>query len=139
MTKMSLMDFHHHMGHANYHSLLKMLQSGVVMGVELTNTNEKFCIDCVQGQPCCNVIPKKSTGTPAEKYGDIVHLDLWGPTQNPSLGSSQYFMLLLDKSSDEVKLSFMKKKSSAHQAYQGWHRWAKTHCGMIYNCKLQTD
>jgi hypothetical protein len=137
--KMSLMDFHHCMGHTNYCGLLEMLRSGVVTGIELTDTNKKFCINCVQGQPRRNIIPKKSTGAPAEKYGNIVHSDLWGPAQNPSLGGSHYFMSLLDELSDEVKLSFMKKKSGAHQAYQGWRGWAKTHCSMIYNRELQRD
>ena len=61
--------------------------------------------------------PKESK-TRAEKYGERVHWDLWGPATVKSLNGHFYVAARIDDATRETKLYFQNKKSKTIDSYK---------------------
>jgi len=47
----------------------------------------------------------------ANKYFDIIHVDIWGPSRTPSLHGNRYFLTIIDDSSRFTWVDLMRNKS----------------------------
>ena len=54
----------------------------------------------------------------AEKYGDHVHWDLWGPAAVKSVNENHYLAARIDDTTCETKLYFQEKKSQTFESYK---------------------
>jgi hypothetical protein len=111
----------------------------LIKGVALYATSKPvFCDTCTKAKATCIPFPKE-TQNQACIYGDLIHTDLWGPTQTESVAGHLYYMSFTDNFSHETKLDFLALKSKALSAFKRYeanlicqHPGAKIH-------KLRSD
>ena len=51
---------------------------------------------------------------------DYVHSDVWGPTKEPSIGGSRYFVTFVDDFSKKVWVYLLKHKSEVFAKFRIW-------------------
>lgn len=72
--------------------------------------------------------PKEST-TMAEKAGELIHTDLWGPVQTQTPSGVQYFITFLDDHTCHITIKFLKAKSDAKKALKNYIAWIENQLG----------
>ncbi len=74
-----------------------MAQSNAVRGLNVAYSSEEelTCTECVLGKGHRQAILKKSHSR-ATKLLELVHTDVNGPLELPSLGGSRYFVTFID-------------------------------------------
>ena len=123
--------WHKRLGHIDISTIKSMKSGGLATGLNL-KTEELFqCTGCFQGKGHRDPIPKKSH-TRATKLLELIHSDISGPFQIPSLGGSLYFITFIDDFSRWTVVYTMKRKSESLHYFQKFHRFAENHTG----CKL---
>ena len=63
----------------------------------------------------------------------IVHSDVWGPSPNPTLGGSRWFVTFIDDCTRMTWVYLMKSKGQVNSLFQQFHRMIKTQ----YNAQVQ--
>ena len=107
----SLQLWHARLGHVNCHGIKQMVNKHIVDGITLKDANmSHVCEACVKGKIHCSPIPKHSE-TRSTGLLDLVHSDICGPMQVPSLGGSRYFVSFIDDYSKWATVYMMKTKS----------------------------
>ena len=82
--KISCGGWHKALGHQNFRHLNILLK---INNISFKQT-EYFCRSCVQGKQCRE--PFKVNEGRAKDLGDLIHIDLCGPMEEPSLSNSLY-------------------------------------------------
>ena len=65
---------------------------------------------------------------------DLIHLDVWGPTQNMSIGGSRYFLIFIDDFTRHTWVCLIEKKSEVFYSFlkvkslDNWERGKKIKC-----------
>ena len=81
------------------------------------DSKPEFCEPCAKAKSARIPFPQK-LDTRAEKYGESVHWDLWGPASVTSLNGNCYVAACTDDHSRENKLYFQPKKSDTFKSYK---------------------
>jgi hypothetical protein len=92
----TLAELHRRLGHRNYRTVLDMICHGRITGVELTDQLQPECCGCMLGKAECAIVSKARTSPLAAKYGDHVHLDLWGPARVRTIHHHFYAFIIVD-------------------------------------------
>ena len=100
--------WHRRFGHLGYDNLAKLAAGNLVTGMattaaEFKTAGEQACGTCITSKQ--HKIPRPSSSSDTEKPLELVHTDVCGPMQVPSLGGSVYLATYLD---DYSKLSVVK-------------------------------
>jgi len=111
-----------------------MVNQNVITGVEIkkNTSGELTCDGCVLGKGHRSPIPKKSLSR-ASQILELVHSDLNGPLDVPSLGGSRYFITFIDDFSKWTTVYMMRKKSESFKYFQIYHKYAQVHTGHHIN------
>ncbi len=86
------------------------------------------CVGCIYGKGHQAPIPKKST-SPSSAQLELVHSDVLGPVDVPSLGGSRYFITFIDDFSKWTTIFTMQNKSDSFECFKKFHKYAETHTG----------
>ena len=71
---------------------------------------------------------KKDCQTPrVAKFGDEIHLDIWGPSPIQTPGHKNYYVSFTDNHTRWTRLQLLATKDSIFQAYKDFEAWAKLH------------
>ncbi len=126
----SLPIWHRRLAHVQPDVIKDMSKSNGVHGIQLSDstTNSNVCTGCVYGKAHRTAIPKKSE-TRATKLLQLVHSDVNGPIEVPSLGGSRYFVTFIDDYSRWTTMYTMKQKSETFACFQKFHSFAEKHTG----------
>jgi hypothetical protein len=92
------------------------------------DSKPEFCKPCAKAKSARAPFPQKSD-THAEKYGERVHWDLWGPAWVTSLNGNHYVAARTDDHSRKNKLYFQPKKSDTFKSYKWDEALIKTQSG----------
>ena len=65
---------------------------------------------------------------------ELVHNDLWVPTQVASLSGSLYYMIFVDDATRKTWIYFLKHKSEAFDAFKKWKALVETETGLKVKC-----
>jgi hypothetical protein len=106
-------------GHAHHAVIKKMEAKNSVIGLSLSN-------DPIDPEPCKGCALGKSHRQPfptsgrrrATKVGEIVHSDLCGPMNVPSITGSLYYVLFQDDASGFHVIYFLKAKSETFNYFK---------------------
>ena len=103
--------WHKRLGHVNLDALKNVSSSDLVDGFDIKGKKDKFfCEPCQFGKahklPFNRVTEQRNT-----RRGELFHTDLVGPMSVPSLGKSNYFLLLTDDASAYKYVYFIQHKS----------------------------
>jgi hypothetical protein len=139
VTKLSLLELHRRMGHAHAAELRRMVSSGIVTGIELSETDMPTCETCIASKHAETSFPSKRSSPPATRYGELVHCDVWGPASTKTFGGKQYYCSHIDDYSDECVLVLLKTKDEVFKSYKDYEAWAKRHRGVTAIGSHQSD
>jgi hypothetical protein len=119
-TKLSLAELHERLGHRNYRTVLDMIRHGRITGVQLTDHEQPECRACMLGKAERSIVLKARTSPLAKKYGDHVHLDLWGPATVQTIHHHRYIFFIVDDYSRWPEGPTMAHKSDSFAEYVAW-------------------
>ena len=128
--RVSLATLHRRLAHIGPHAIRALVRRGAVEGVELTDDNTLFtCDSCEQAKSTRKPIRKEREEPIASSFGEEVHSDVWGPSPTLSMGKSKYYITFTDDFSRYTRLTTMRTKDGALQAYKDYAAWAHTQHG----------
>lgn len=110
----SLKMWHERFGHQNVAQLKKILQQCVVAFVD----EEFVCEACMYGKQ--HRFSFESRMEKSKACGDIIHADVCGPMQQPSLSGAKYFLLFKDDFSHFRTVYFLKNKSDVVERFKSF-------------------
>ncbi|PSR75503.1 hypothetical protein PHLCEN_2v9099 [Hermanssonia centrifuga] len=99
-NKVPLYDAHIRNGHVSYEYIKKALDSDhkyLGLQIDPSKMEEPLCEACVKGKISCAPIRKEHISNRAVNFGDILHMDLWGPSPVCAPGGLQYTFTILDE------------------------------------------
>jgi hypothetical protein len=89
----------------------------MVKGFPLIEKLERICEGCIFGKQHRESFPGGKSYRERAPL-EIVHLDICGPMQTTSIGSSTYFLTFIDDFSRKTWIYFLKHKSGALGCFQ---------------------
>ena len=112
-----------------YGAISHAVSKGFIARIELdSDSKPEFCKACAKVKAARQPFPKESK-TRAEKYGEHVHWDLWGPAMVKSLNGHFYVAARIDNATRETKLYFPNKKSETIDSYKLDEAFIETQTG----------
>jgi transposase InsO family protein len=113
MAKLTINKLHHALGHVAQGTVQYMVKQGRIKGIELDSASTlEFCEACMKAKATHQPFPEEMANC-ACTYGELVHTDLWGPTQTESITGHLYYISFTNDFSRETKVCFLKLKSEA--------------------------
>ena len=131
---LSVMELHCCLGHITASSACKLVASGAITGVKLDpESKETDCAPCLFARATRQPIPSIRIRPPAEKFGDEIHTDVWGPSHTPTRQGWHYFATFTDDATQYTVCFLIRTKDEAFNAYKLFEAWAPTqeHCSGI--------
>jgi len=128
------MELHCRMGHIAIVSACKLVESRAITGVKLDpNSQEHDCNTCIFACATRLPVPKVRISTPAQRFGDEIHTNVWGPASISTCQGCRYFVTFMDNTMRFTITYLMHTKDQALEAYKSFEAWALTqgHCRAI--------
>lgn len=129
----SLTTWHRKLAHIHFDQVRKILKRSEIKFMEVTNP---FCKECLPGKQ--HRLPFPTSSSRAQRTGELIHGDLEGPMEEPSMGEARYFLLLKDDYSNYRFVYFLKNKSDAVENIDKFLNMVETQTGNKVK-KLRTD
>ena len=120
--------WHERLGYANRTCIENMIKNNAVSGFSVKNKNEHFCEDCPLGKQVKAPF-KKNEKIISQILGEIIHTDLCGPVQTPSIGGARFFLLFKDEAFGFRTVYFLKHKSDTFDAIKKFFALSKNQFG----------
>ncbi|KAJ0448763.1 putative RNA-directed DNA polymerase [Helianthus annuus] len=117
--------WHNRLGHLHFAGLKQLHDRGMVQGLPNINQHAtcESCITCKQAR-----LPFKGTLTRAKARLELVHTDLCGPMQVPSLGNSFYYLLFIDDLTRMCWVYFVTHKSEVFTKFRLFKAMVEREC-----------
>ncbi|KAJ0576790.1 putative RNA-directed DNA polymerase [Helianthus annuus] len=117
--------WHNRFGHLHLAGLKQLRDRGMVHGLPRVNQHVtcESCIACKHAR-----LPFKGTFTRAKAKLEIVHTDLCGPMQVPSLGNSFYYLLFIDDLTRMCWVYFVAHKSEVFGKFRSFKAMVEREC-----------
>jgi hypothetical protein len=121
----SIEKLHRLMGHIASEAAKALVKKGLVEGFKLDRSSKMpgVCSSCEYGKAHRKTVKKERKAPRAEKIGDEVHCDIWGPFPVLTIGGREYFSTHTDGSSRYLKLYLQKLKSETFNAYKHYEAY----------------
>ena len=127
--KMTISEAHNKLGHISHEAIKHAVSKGLITGIELEpGPKPEFCEACAKAKSARQPFPKESE-TRAQKFGERVHWDLWGPASVKSLNGHSYVAARIDDATRQTKLYFQDKKSQTFNSYKKDEAFIETQTG----------
>ena len=127
----SLALWHQRLAHVHSAGIVSMVRNKVVDGIKLseseTHNTEEVCAPCVLGKCHRSPIPRTRSVGRAANVLDLVHSDVCGPLQVPSLGGARYFVTFIDDYSGWATTYTMKRKFEVFEKYKHFEKFNENH------------
>jgi hypothetical protein len=128
-TKMSINKAYRKLGHIAHSTVKHAITKELITGIELNlDSRVKFCEAFTKAKSACQSFLKESEMR-AEKFGERVYWDLWGPVSVKSLNGHHYMAARIDDATRQKKLYFQEKKSQTFSSYKIDEAYIKTQSG----------
>ena len=113
--------WHQRLCHLNYTAVCRLATSDTISGIRLqqdSSTSNLFCEGCCKGKQHRTPFPMNIPCTRAFQPGALLHADLFGPIDPPSIGRALYYLLIKDDTTG-YRLAFcIPKKSDVFSCIQ---------------------
>lgn len=121
------MMWHARLGHVNIDAIVN--SSKVIDGIENVTRAKFFCEDCNVNKMTRLPYPSRDPSERNFKPGECAWMDIAGKFPTPSLGGSQYFLLIKDDATGFRKVNFLKVKSEAASCVENYIEWIERQTG----------
>lgn len=120
--------WHRRLGHINFNAL-KSMRDGAVVGIDFKDDGSKLknCEVCCKGK--MSRLPFGSNGTRATKILELIHSDLAGPMENPSIGKAKYLLTFIDDFSHKTFVYFLKTKGEVFSKFKEFKNLVENQTG----------
>ena len=105
--------------------------------VRWTSSTEFHCDACISGKAHESRIPK-FVGSTTTREGELVHSDVWGPSQVPSVGGKRYFVTFIDDFTRAVRAVPIAAKSDVSTVFEHFLQERLTQTGSMYQ-RVRSD
>ncbi|KAC9884512.1 hypothetical protein E3N88_45140 [Mikania micrantha] len=109
--------WHTRLGHANFNSIGSLAAKDLVHGVPKISHQNQLCEGCLVGKQSRKSFPSE-TSWRAKVPLELVHADLCGPINPPTLRGNSYFLLIVDDCCRFMWVYLLKTKSGAFEAFR---------------------
>ncbi|MCO5603674.1 hypothetical protein L7F22_057825 [Adiantum nelumboides] len=125
----SLILWHKRLGHFRHHSIMHLKKEGLVEGLPTFQVNEEpnLCPSCQFGKQQRRRFNKSTYR--ARQPLELIHSDVWGPSQTTSMGGAHYFLTFVDDMSRKVWVYFLKNKSEVFSYFKQFKAMVEKECG----------
>jgi transposase InsO family protein len=128
VIKLTLDQLHCHLGHQNHKAILKMYTDGHLPDIKLTSRDISECRNCLLSKAAHAPIAAKWTSLLAAKFGDHIHLDIWGPaTVRSILEHAHYVLIIMDDATRWAEAPVMQHKLDVFAKYVAWEARKELH------------
>ena len=137
-TETSIELWHKRIGHINLQRLRAMQSKEVVIGLPPFESKrvDRVCEACQLGKQHRHAFPKERNVS--KGLLDVIHSDVWGPAQTPTLGGCRYYVTFIDDHSHYAWIFPMKKKSEVLSHFQRLKSQVEKETGRHIRC-LRSD
>lgn len=125
----SVKEWHERLCHQNYKHVKEVLTN---KNIEFKDGSETSCEACVQGK--AHRLPFKDSASRSTQPLELVHADVCGPLEVPSLGEARYFLLIKDDYTKFRHVYFIERKSEVPEKVKIFIQSAERKTG----CLLKT-
>lgn len=139
LSKASQNLWHFRLGHLNANDMKKMLNRGMVTGLDKlkVNIDAKLCEPCVIGKQTRLPYPTRKE-IRSKRILELVHSDVSGPMSQPAHDGSRYFVSFTDDFSRASMVYCIKRKSEVFDKFQQYVAMAEAQHGRRI-AQLQLD
>ncbi|WVZ85487.1 LOW QUALITY PROTEIN: hypothetical protein U9M48_032409 [Paspalum notatum var. saurae] len=129
--------WHMRFGHLSFHDLQLLNKKNMVIGLPSIEIDGNIYESCVHGKQHRVSFPVGKSWR-AHKPLQLVHADICGPMQTPSLNGSFYFLLFVDDFSRKCWVYFLQHKSEAFSKFMTFKALVEKESGHTIHV-LRTD
>jgi hypothetical protein len=104
---------------------------------DLKQIDLDFCEHCVYGKQKRVIFLRVGKEKKIERL-ELVHTDVWGPTQASSLGGSCYYVTFIDDENRKTWVYCIRKKSDVFYTFKKWKALVENETGKRLKC-LRSD
>ena len=127
--KMSISNAHRKLRHISCLAIKHAVTKGLIEGIDLDlNSKPDFCEACAKAKFVCQPFPKESE-IRAERSGERMHWDLWGPASVKILNGNHYVAACINNATRQTKLYFQSKKTQTFDSYEKDEAYIETQMG----------
>ncbi|MCO5557878.1 hypothetical protein L7F22_011450 [Adiantum nelumboides] len=125
----SLILWHKRLGHIIHQSIMHLKKEGLVEGLPTFQVNEEpnLCPSCQFGKQQRRRFSKSTYR--ARQPLELIHSDVWGPSQTTSMGGAHYFLTFVDDMSRKVWVYFLKNKYEVFSYFKQFKAMVEKECG----------
>ncbi|OBZ68228.1 hypothetical protein A0H81_11842 [Grifola frondosa] len=118
-VQLSLFEIHKRLGHVNYGYLKAMIQQNRLTGITLDprSSEEVECKTCLAAKARRAPISSVRQSPLAEKFGEHLHMDIWGPASVLTIDRCRYALTIVDDATRWLEMPLMRVKSKAFGKY----------------------
>ena len=109
--------WHHRLGHMSEKGMKILHSRNLLPG--LKNVDLDFCENCIYGKQKRVRFLRVGKEKKNEKL-ELVHTDVWGPTQVSSLGGSRYYVTFIDDATRKTWIYCIKNKFDVFDTFKKW-------------------
>lgn len=129
----TLTKWHRRLAHQNVIQVRAILKK---FDIDFVDEEDFFCESCMLGKMHC--LPFQESENRASNVGEVIHADVCGTMEEPSLSGSRYYLLLKDDFSHFRGVYFLKQKSEVTSCVIRFLELTETQTGSKVKC-LRTD
>ena len=123
---LTLDELHRRHGHVAHSTLKKMVEEGIISGIQLKDEPATPCKPCLLAKAKKKPIPTTRSGKRSTKLGELIYSDVWGPATTRTIGHAEYYVIFIDDAKRWIAVDLMRRKSEAFNNYQNYEAWLKT-------------
>ena len=120
--------WHQRFGHLGENNLRKLIDSDMVLNLYCSTKELDFCESCAIGKACSLPFPRHSESRATEVL-ELLHTDVIGPMQTPSIGGAKYIVTFTDDMSRFVWVRFITHKSEVLKKFKALVQQLETATG----------
>src|SRR6266571_4246158 len=110
----SMMELHRRMGHIAPASARALIEKNLVTGIKLDpDLREAQCDACIFARATCKPVPKMRVSPQAQRFGEEVHTDVWGPSPVTSKRGCRYFITFTNDATRYTVTYLLRTKAEA--------------------------
>ena len=105
------------LGHVGMKQLNRLVKHDLVRGLkDVVFEKDKPCSSCQAGKQVGNTHPKKNMMSTSKAF-ELLHMDLFGPTQYISIGGNKYGFVIVDDYTRYTWVFFLVDKSDVFATF----------------------
>jgi transposase InsO family protein len=134
VVQINIHELHRRLGHISANAIRSLIHNHAIKGIQLIDDGSPIiCDSCEYAKMTRKVILKERIAPPANRFGDEVHSDLWGPSPVTSLGGRRYYVTFTDDHTRYTYIDVLRTKDQTLDAYKAFVAWARTQ----HNAKIK--